>query len=137
MCKKLQNGFLTKYLEDSFIKLSLKIFRTTILFPLANPVSNRITPALTSALSTMMNLKKISRIFIMISRKSRRKMKIIVKFFGPFFRFWTFQQKSMTEGLQVSCLIKECHIWIEIYRLNNFMLQSIRKFHILPVQKQI
>ena len=26
MCKKLQNGFLTKYLEDSFIKLSLKNF---------------------------------------------------------------------------------------------------------------
>ena len=26
MCEKLQNSFLTKYLEDSFIKLSLKNF---------------------------------------------------------------------------------------------------------------
>ena len=39
---------LAKYLKDSFMTLCLNIFLTTTLFPLANPVSNQVNPALTN-----------------------------------------------------------------------------------------
>ena len=87
----------------------------------------------TQSISTMLNLKIITTLFILMNRDSRRKMVVLVKA-----RFWTFQQKSIIENLPLFELLKEvlfpfisikCPIWIAIYHQKYFMLQSIMRFY--------
>ena len=87
------------------------------------------------------NLKICTKTFILMSWNSRKKMKSLVK---PC--FWTFQKNSMIVNLQPSCLIYKfttfsfisivCLVWIAIYHLQYFMLQSVLKFYELPGQQQ-
>ena len=75
---------------------------------------------MTYALSIMMNLKKVTMILILMCWKWRKKMKILV---NP--RLWIFQQKSMIENLQLSCLIKEMEMYLTFISVHPYFDSNI------------
>ena len=95
---------------------------------------------MTYALSAIMNLKIIAKIFIQMSWYSRKKMMILVKLC-----FWTFSLKFMIRNLPLGYLLKETSfpfisiawsIRIAMYHLKYFMLQSVLKLYALPRKQQ-
>lgn len=79
---------------------------------------------ITCALSIMINLKIITVIFIMMSRNSKRKMKILVRH-----GVWIFHDRSPWVHL-----FYQSHTLFRWQYLKYFIFQSVLKFYILPGQ---